>query len=223
MLIRLKRPPGFWPLMAILLGYVWPCSPWALISHRAPQLFEVRLDPGKSRLKVQPKTAQESESANLLFPAFPSPHESSVMHHHGWGSQLACLKFLVIPLPYCVSCQGSAFGPAPEEGQADAWPARFSSEALEAGCSSGASRDGVSLPAQPRTQEGQAQCETEDTGPTGEEERQAAKTFVSSALGSFPAFRPSPSGTRQPQSARDREGIRIEVTQLEIKQKETGE
>lgn len=39
------------------------------------------------------------------------------------------------------------------------------------------------LPAQPVIQEGQTQWETEEAGTTGEKERQAAKTFVSSASG----------------------------------------
>lgn len=38
------------------------------------------------------------------------------------------------------------------------------------------------LPAQPVTQEGQTQCETEQAGTAGEADRQAVKTFVSSAL-----------------------------------------
>lgn len=84
MLIRLKGPPGFWPLMEILLGYVWPCSPWALfcVLSDSQGTSAVRGPAGPGEITAQ-SPAQNCPGIRISKPALPCLSLSSRVQRHG--------------------------------------------------------------------------------------------------------------------------------------------
>lgn len=83
MLIRLKGPPGFWPLMEILLEYVWPCSPWALfcVLSESQGTSAVRGPAGPGEITAQ-SPAPNCPGIRISKPALPCLSLSSRVQRH---------------------------------------------------------------------------------------------------------------------------------------------